>query len=144
MLMKIISKEQLVKGPPVPLPLFNCTLSAGFPSPADDYFEKKLDLNELLITHPAATFFVKVEGDSMIGAGIHSGDMLVVDRSLTAEDGKIIVALIEGEFTVKRFVKRGGKHFLVPENSRYKPIEITEEKEFQVWGVVTYVVHRSS
>jgi len=141
--MKVTEMQQLKKGPPLRLPLFDCKLSAGFPSPADDYFEKKLDLNELLISHPAATFFVKVEGDSMLGAGIQSGDMLLVDRALTAEEGKIIVALIEGEFTVKRFVKKGNKAFLMPENPRYPPIEITEEKEFQVWGVVTYVIHRS-
>ncbi|NGX61343.1 MAG: LexA repressor [Chlamydiae bacterium] len=125
------------------LPYFEARLPAGFPSPADDFLEKQLDLHELLVKHPAATFFVRVEGDSMIGAGIHSGDILVVDRSLSPRIGKIIVALLNGEFTVKRLKKEGKRLFLSPENPRYPAIEVEEEAEFQVWGVVTYVIHRS-
>ena len=141
----MIVKEiyRLVSKGAQPLPFFEVGLPAGFPSPADDFVERSLDLHELLVDHPAATFFVRVEGDSMCGAGIASGDILIVDRSLTAQSGKIVVALLNGEFTVKRFVRKGEKILLVPENPRFQPIEVTEEADFQVWGVVTYVVHRS-
>jgi len=115
-------------------------VAAGFPSPADDFIEDKLDLNEKLIKHPAATFFVRVAGHSMIKAGIYSGDLLIVDRSLEAISGNIVVAVLNGDFTVKRFSKRGKRLFLVPENSNYNPIEITDESNFQVWGVVTNVI----
>ncbi len=125
------------------LSFYESGLPAGFPSPADDYLERQLDLHELLVEHPEATFFVRIEGDSMIGAGMHSGDILVVDRSLTASDGKIIVALLGGEFTVKRLQKRGQKICLAAENPRYRPLEVTEDSDFQVWGVVTYVIHRA-
>lgn len=118
-------------------------LPAGFPSPADDYLERSLDLHELLVEHPEATFFVRVQGDSMTGAKMHSGDILIVDRSLTAAHGKIVVALLNGEFTVKRLVRKGQKLYLAAENPCYPPIEVTEESDFQVWGVVTYVIHRS-
>jgi DNA polymerase V len=116
-------------------------VAAGFPSPADDFIEEKLDLNEKLIRHPAATFFVKVSGNSMIKAGIHSGDMLIVDRSLEPKTGSIVVAVVNGDFTVKRISKHGGKLYLMPENSRFQPIEITDDSNFQVWGVVTNVIH---
>ena len=99
----------------MPLPFFETGLSAGFPSPAEDYFEQALDLHELLIDHPAATFFVRVEGDSMRDAHIYSGDILIVDRSLTAQNGKIVVALLNGSFTVKRLKIKGKKIFLIPE-----------------------------
>ena len=122
-------------------PLFSTRISAGFPSPADDYIENALDLNEHLIKHPAATFFVRVTGESMTGAGISSGDMLIVDRSVTAVNGSIIVALLNGEFTVKRLVKRGSAIHLYPENPVYEPIEITKGSEFEVWGVVIHVIH---
>lgn len=119
-------------------------VSAGFPSPAEDYVEKRLDLHDLVVEHPAATFFVKVVGDSMIGAGIHTGDILVVDRSLSAKSGKVIVALFNGEFTVKRFIKKGEEVTLCPENAHYPPIPIKEGDDFQIWGVVTYVLHKLS
>jgi len=122
-------------------PLFCTRISAGFPSPADDYIENSIDLNELLIKHPAATFFVRVAGDSMTGAGINSGDTLIVDRSVTALYGSIIVAVLNGEFTVKRLVRRGNITLLFPENPAYKPIEITTGSEFEVWGVVMHVIH---
>lgn len=122
-------------------PLYLSVVKAGFPSPADDYLDKKLDLNEHLIKHPSSTFFVKVKGDSMIKAGINSGDILIVDRSLEPRDKKIVIAIVNGEFTVKRVSKKSGKLFLVSENDNYPPIEIKEGMEFEIWGVVTNVIH---
>ena len=123
------------------LPLFLESVSAGFPSPADDYLEGKLDLNEHLVRNPTATFFVRVTGDSMEGAGMYSGDILVVDRSLDPKDGNVIIAVIDGELTVKRLSNKNGEISLVPENPNYKPLKITEEMSFTVWGVVTNVIH---
>lgn len=123
------------------LPVFLGRLPAGFPSPADDYLEGKLDLNRHLIKHPAATFFVRVSGDSMIEAGIHTGDLLVVDRSLEAVDGNVIVAALDGDLTVKRLSKRGTTVRLVPANTNYQPIEIQPQQNFEIWGVVTNVIH---
>ena len=135
---------------PIPLipgcletPFIEGTLAAGFPSSADDFEQRPLDLHELLVEHPAATFFVKVEGDSMIDAQIESGDILIVDRSITAQIGKIVVALVNGAFTVKRLIKKGDKIFLYAANSRYQPIDVTDDEDFLVWGVVTYVIHRA-
>jgi DNA polymerase V len=122
-------------------PLYACKISAGFPSPADDYLESNLNLNHHLIKHPAATFFLRVEGDSMIGAGIHQGDLLVVDRSLEPTDGKIIIAVLDGDLTVKRLKIKNGVHILMPENKNYPPITIREEMNFSIWGVVTSVIH---
>lgn len=124
------------------LPLFACSVSAGFPSPADDYMECKLDLNEHLVKRPSATFFARASGESMIDAGIHDGDLMIVDRSITPESGKIVIAAINGELTVKRYIKAKGKAYLYPENKKYKPIEINGEAEVYVWGVVTSVVHK--
>jgi len=124
------------------LPLYSCKISAGFPSPADDHIEGKLDLNTHLIKHPSATFFVKATGDSMIGAGIHEGDILVVDRSLEPRNGKIIIAAVDGSLTVKRLVKKGKNAMLSPENSKYKPIKLTENNDIIIWGVVTNVIHK--
>lgn len=124
------------------LPLFTAKISAGFPSPADDFIEKKLDLNEFLIKHPSSTFFVKVEGESMINAGIHNGDILIVDRAEELHDNKIIIAMLGGEFTVKRIKKSGKKLFLVPENPDFKAVEVTPDMEFEVWGIVNYVIHK--
>ena len=123
------------------MPFFTARISAGFPSPADDYMDRKLDLNEYLIKHPAATFFVRVEGESMIGAGIHSGDILIVDRALEPADHKIVIAVLNGELTVKRIKKTKGKLCLIPDNSAYQPIEVTPEMNLEVWGVVTHVIH---
>lgn len=122
-------------------PLFLASVSAGFPSPAEDYIEGRLDLNRHLIKHPAATFFVRVAGDSMINAGIHPGDILVVDRALEPQDSNVVIAVIDGELTVKRISQRHGKLFLVPDNQAYEPLEIVETMEFEVWGVVTSVIH---
>jgi len=123
------------------LPIFLGRLPAGFPSPADDYLEGKLDLNRHLIKHPAATFFVRVTGDSMIGAGIHSGDLLVVDRSLEPADKHVVVAVLDGELTVKRLFKQNGILRLLPENLNYQPIEIAPQQTIEIWGVVTSVIH---
>ncbi len=125
-----------------PLPLFLARVSAGFPSPADDYLEDRLDLNQYLIKHPAATFFVRASGDSMVDAGIHSGDILVVDRALDPGGNSVVIAIINGEMTVKRVMKSGGKLLLVPANPHYHPIEIREGMDFEVWGVVTNVIHK--
>lgn len=122
--------------------LYVSRIAAGFPSPADDFIDKELDLNDYLIHHPAATFFIRVEGDSMIGAGIHSGDMLIVDRSMEAQNHCIIVAVINGEMTVKRLCRYRKKMVLQPENDQYPSLEITPEMGFLVWGVVTYVIHK--
>jgi len=122
-------------------PLFIADVPAGFPSPADDYEEEKLDLNKYLIKNQAATYFVRVTGDSMVGAGIHSGDLLVVDRSLEPEDKKIVIATINGEMTVKRIRRKNKKIFLEPENVEYSAQEINREMQFEVWGVVTNVIH---
>lgn len=126
-----------------PIPFFITGVSAGFPSPADDYIEKQLDLHDLIVKHPDATFFVRAEGESMKGAGIHSGDILVVDRSLEVTSGKIVVAVLNGEFTVKRIHIDKQSIKLVPENTAFSAIFVTPEQEFQVWGVVTYVIHKS-
>jgi len=118
------------------LPFFLSRVPAGFPSPADDYLEGELDLNELLIQHPAATFFVRLAGDSMVNAGLFDGDILVVDRAVTASHGHIVVAVIEGEMTVKRLYSQGGCVELRPENPAYTPIVFGEGCELVIWGVV--------
>lgn len=122
-------------------PLFAGGVSAGFPSPADDYIDGKLYLNEFMIKHPAATFFVRVAGDSMLGAGIHHNDILVVDRSLEPASGKVVIAVFNGEFMVKRLFRQNGKVRLLAENPAYPPIELTEEMECEIWGVVAFVIH---
>jgi DNA polymerase V len=118
------------------------SVSAGFPSPADDYMDKSLNLNELLVEHPASTFFVRVEGDSMTGAGIYHGDILVIDKSLQAHSGDIIIAYYEGAFTVKRYICKDNRHFLYPEHPEYKPIEVTYCTDFRVWGLVKFAIHK--
>lgn len=123
------------------IPLLIARVSAGFPSPADDYIDTGLDLNKHLVKHPAATFFVRVEGESMVGAGIHPGDILVVDRALEPTDGRVVIAVLDAELTVKRIGLRGGGLRLVAENPDYAPIEVSADTDFTVWGVVTYVIH---
>ena len=118
------------------------SVSAGFPSPAADYMEKELDLNQFLIRNPDASFFIRVSGDSMINAGIFDGDTLVIDRSQQAKNGSIILAIIEEEFTVKRFEQRNGRTYLSPENDNYNPIEVTNNETFQIWGVVSAAIHK--
>ncbi len=126
---------------PCPLAFFTSRVEVGFPSPADDYLEGALDLNEHLIRHPAATFFLRVSGDSMTGAGIYPGNILIVDRSLPPADGRIVIAVVDGELTVKRLSRRPGRIRLLPENPRYPPIDITAEQDLRVWGVVVHAVH---
>lgn len=123
------------------IPLYLSRVPAGFPSPADDYVDKRLDLNVHLIQHPNATFFIRVDGDSMTDAGIHSGDLLVVDRKLEPGDQSVVVAALDGELTVKRLVKKNGKLFLASENPRFKPIEVNPEVGVEVWGVVVHSIH---
>lgn len=123
------------------LPLFASRVPAGAPVPADDLRERDIDLNQHLVQHPNSTFLVTVKGDSMIDAGINDGDLLVVDRALEARNGKVVVAVVNGELTVKRLAKQGQSILLVPENPAYKPIEVPEEASFFIWGVVTNVIH---
>ena len=125
----------------LPLPLFSGKVAAGFPSPADDYVEKTLDLNELLVQKPAATFFVRAQGESMLGAGIHPNDILVVDRSIAPVPGKIVICALNGELTVKRLERGNGQWQLKAENPAYADIVIHEELEMVIWGVVTNVIH---
>ena len=121
---------------------FDEGVPAGFPSPAEDHMDLDLDLSSYLIQHPSATFCVRVEGDSMVGAGIKSGDVILIDRSLTPNPGNIVLAVVDGEFTVKRVDIVDDKLFLIPENPRLKPMEVAEGSSFQVWGVVTFVIHK--
>lgn len=127
------------------IPLLEGKVQAGFPSSAENYAEKSLDLNELVVRHPAATFFIRVRGNSMENAGIKNNDILVVDRAVQASDNKIVIARINDELTVKR-IRRVGEHlFLMPDaadENEYKPIKITDEMDFEVWGVVTFVIHQ--
>lgn len=117
-------------------------VEAGFPSPAEDYVDRKLDLHEHMVRNEAATFFLRAHGDSMLGAGIYDGDLLVVDRSLEAAHNRVVIAALDGELTVKRLVRRQGRVLLVPENPDYAPVDITEHEGVHVWGVVTYAVHK--
>lgn len=123
-------------------PISSERVSAGFPSPAENYIEGELNLNTLLVKNPSATFFVKVSGDSMLGAGIHPNDILIVDRSIDVKNNDIIIASVNREFTVKRFRQDNNSIRLEPENPKYKPIIITESMDFEVWGIVTSVIHK--
>jgi DNA polymerase V len=125
----------------LPLPLFGGKVAAGFPLPADDYVEKSLDLNELLVKRPAATFFVRTQGESMLGAGIHPNDILVVDRSIDPVPGKIVICALNGELTVKRLERNNGHWQLTAENPAYANIILHDELEMVIWGVVTNVIH---
>lgn len=127
---------------PLKLPRFGHHVKAGFPSPADDYIEAWLDLNEHLIEHKEATFFVKASGDSMTGAGIQEGTLLVVDKALEPRHGDIVIAVVDGELTVKRLEKRRGKIRLIAENPAYAPIEFKDGQELVIWGVVTSVIQK--
>ena len=127
---------------PIRLPLYAHKVPAGFPSPADDYVEGRLSLDEHLVQHKEATFFVRAKGNSMTGAGIFDGDLLVVDKSLTPHSGSIVIAVVDGDLTVKRFIQRNGTVILQPANPRYKDIEFHDGQELQVWGVVTSTVKK--
>lgn len=127
----------LAHAPACPLPLDEVRVSAGFPSPAADYAEKTLDINEYLVRNPVSTFFFAVEGDSMQGAEIFDGDILVVDKSLEPRHGHIVIAFVDGERLVKRLYHRAGRVALLAENPAFPPLEIQDGMEFLVWGVVT-------
>jgi DNA polymerase V len=122
---------------PATVPLMATSAACGFPSPADDYLDRPLDFNELLIRNPAATFAVRLVSDSMTGAGLFPGDIAIVDRSVEPVPGCIVLALLDGEFTVKRYRRRGNVITLLPENPAFAPIDITEDRAFEIWGVIT-------
>ena len=137
-------KDEIYKahrGPSLSLELYSNPVSAGFPSPAEDHMDITLDLNEYLIKHPAATFYIYAKGDSMRDAGIYDGDVMIVDRSLNPGSKDVVIAVINGEFTVKRIYKNNNKTYLNPENKDYKSTLITEDMDFQIWGVVTHAIH---
>lgn len=127
---------------PIHVPLCSHKVAAGFPSPADDYVEGRLSLDEHLIQHREATFFVRAKGNSMVGAGIFDGDLLIVDKSLTPASGDIVIAVVDGDLTVKRIIKRKDTVVLKPENPRFKEIEFKDGQELQIWGVVTSTVKK--
>lgn len=141
-LSKVAELESLTKSSVYKLPVFASKVQAGFPSPADDYIERYLDLNTEYIKNPSSTFLVIATGQSMIDAGIFDGDVLLVDKSLTPVDGSIVIAALNGELTVKRLSKQKGLVQLKPANPHFKPIDITEELDMVIWGVVTLVLHR--
>ena len=117
-------------------------IHAGFPSPAEDYTEPVLDLNRYVIKNPASTFYARISGDSMVGVGIQDGDIVVIDKSLEPDNEQIAVCFIDGEFTLKRIHTENGRLFLMPHNPNFPSIEITEENNFQVWGIVTYIIKK--
>ena len=117
-------------------------VAAGFPSPAAEYEENTLDINDIVVTNPISTFYVKVKGDSMIDANINDGDILVVDRSIEAIHGKVVIAVVDGEFTVKRLYHKDGVIKLIPENIQYPEIILKNEQELNIWGVVSYIIHK--
>ena len=117
-------------------------ISAGFPSPADDFKDSRISLDRELVKNKEATFYARVSGDSMIGAGLEDGDLLVIDKSLQPDNGKIAICLVDGDFTVKRIKKEKNKLYLVAENKKYQPIELKEENELIIWGIVEYVIKK--
>ena len=125
------------------IPLFEGSVSAGFPSPADDYMDMDLDLHDHLVQNPSSTFCVKAIGESMKDAGIESGDVMIVDRSLEPKNRSIVLAVINGEFTVKRVNLSDNELYLMPENNSFTPIKITLEMDFQIWGIVTFIIHKA-
>ena len=122
------------------LPFVQSGISAGFPSPAMDFMEQSIDLNQQLIKHPSSTFYGRVSGQSMKNAGINDGDLLIIDKSLEAKDNRIAVCFIDGEFTIKRIKRDLNCVWLLPENEKYKPIQVTADNELIIWGIVTHVI----
>jgi DNA polymerase V len=139
--LRVTSVSRLEAKKQASVPLYLCRVSAGFPSPASDYVERDIDLNEWLIKNKLATYVVRVEGDSMTGE-IHPEDRLIVDRSLEARHRDVVVACIDGEMLVKRLIIEEGRHFLVAENPEYPAIELNGDREMIIWGVVTHSIHR--
>ena len=121
--------------------LYTTSISAGFPSPAEDHMDISLDINEYLVKHPSSTFYIYVKGDSMIDSGIFDGDLLIVDRSLEVKSNSVVVAVIDGDFTVKKIKKDSGNLYLIPQNKKYKPILLENNMDFQIWGIVTHTIH---
>jgi DNA polymerase V len=127
----------------ISLPFLESLIPAGFPSPADDYMEIALNLNEYLIKNPSSTFFAQITGSSMINSGIYNNDIVIVDKSLQAKNDSVLVCSIDGEFTLKRFKKINEETaYLMPDNSDFKPIKVNKHNAFQIWGVVTYSIHK--
>lgn len=124
----------------LPLPYADGGIQAGFPSPAQDYITESIDLNRELVAHPAATFYGRVAGESMIDEGIEPGDLLVIDRSLEPADGDLAVCCLDGDFTLKRISLRAGEVWLIPSNETFDPILVTPDRRFEVWGVVTHTI----
>ena len=124
------------------LPFYECSIEAGFPSPAEDYLDKCLDLNRELIHNPSSTFFGRVRGNSMIDAGIFDGDMLVIDKSLSPKHNSTLVCFLDGEFTVKKVAYIDDQLYLMPQNPKFKPIKVSDESDFRIWGVVVYSIHK--
>ncbi len=122
------------------LPLISTGISAGFPSPAMDFIDISIDLNKHVISHPSATFYGRVKGNSMKDEGINDGDLLVIDKSIEPSNGKIAICYIDGEFTVKKIQLEQDACWLIPANSEYKPIKVTAENDFLIWGIVTFVI----
>ena len=141
MKVEILGSADSKENSPLNLPLYLSPVEAGFPSPAEDYLDKKLNLHTHIVKHESATFFLRAHGLSMINAGIHDGDLLVVDRAISAEHNKVVIAALDGELTVKRLVRRHDKVLLVPENPDFPEIDITEREHVHIWGVVTNVIH---
>ena len=125
------------------IPLSEERVAAGFPSPADDYASTKLDLNRELIKNPASTFYARVSGLSMVDEGINDGDLLVIDKSIEPYDGCLAVCFIDGEFTLKRFERHDGYGLLMPANREFRPIKVTGENDFIIWGIVTYIIKKA-
>jgi DNA polymerase V len=142
--LRVVAARRAPVGPSRSRPLFLSRVPAGFPSPADDYVETSLDLSEALIDNEESTFYVRVAGDSMTGAGIHDGDVLVVDRSAQPSEGDVVIAALGGELTVKRYEIHSGRPYLVPEAEGHDPIPVREGEELRVWGVAQHVVHEIS
>lgn len=124
------------------LPFADMGIKAGFPSPAQDFMDLSIDLNNELIRHPASTFYGRVKGDSMIDAGVNDGDILIIDKSLEPKNGDMAVCFIDGEFTIKYIKIEKTVIWLVPANEHYKPIKVTEENDFLIWGIVTYSIKK--
>ena len=142
--MAILEIKKIEESSELELQLFDNRIQAGFPSPAQGAFADSVDLNHELINNPAATFCARVIGDSMVDSGINEGDMLIIDRSLEPHDGDIAVCFVDGEFTVKRIALRHDGLYLVAANKRYPDLRIGTESHFMIWGIVTYIIHRTA
>ena len=139
---KMIEVFKIDKSTKIELPLFSDAVPAGFPSPADDYIENNLDLNKYLIQHPSSTFYIKVNGDSMVEANIYCGDILIIDRSIKIQNNDVALVILNGNFTVKRLRIIGKTILLVPENAKYQTVKVSKEMDFEVWGKVVWSIHK--